>query len=480
MPFELKRRNFVRALGLGAAGSILAPVLQSAVASANGSVPCRFVIFVEGNGLEPKAVHTTPIANAVVGMSSMGGNRDYTHEAPIVVPDADLSSARALVSLAEAGIVNKSALVLGLSNQDAGGGHSSGHGALSCARQNGGIPQAMSIDHHLGQLPAVRREAPFDVIRLGMGGGRLNYGLCAFDKAKPAPVIHDPTLAFNTLFGSVASGAGQEMFRTRGELLDIGRDDTTKALAAFSGNSRERAKLEAYLTSLEEMVVRRQKLEAMGAQLQAVKPVEPTDEPLYASTAPYDRLLVHTDMVAASLIGGLTNCAVVSCGGGNAWELTYPTLSALYPGGDLVRGHTVRHSAAGQDPATGYHYLLHEVSKRNIDEMARLARALNAVGEPNGNGTMLDHTVMLYMPDNGEKHHSGCEEWAALVIGGGALGFNTDGRSIVYPRIGREQHREVENLFCTLAHAAGDELQGFGTGQNRYAEGPLAELWQAV
>lgn len=480
MPIELNRRNFVRALGLGAAGTVLAPVLESAVASANGTIPCRFVIFVEGNGLEPKAVHTTPIANAVVGGNTLGGNRDYAHESPIDVPNADLASARALAALAQDGLVAKTALLLGLSNQDAGGGHTSGHGALSCSRENGGIPTAISIDHHLGQLPAVRRETPFDVVRLGMGAGRLNYGLCAFDRAKPAPVMHDPTLAFNTLFGSVAQGAGQEVFRNRGDLLDIGRDDVKKALSAFSGNSRERAKLEAYLTSLEEMVARRQKLEGMGPQLQAVKPAEPADEPLYGSDAPYDRLLVQTDILIASLLGGLTNVGVVSCGGGRAWEMTYPTLSGLYPGGDLVRGHSLRHSAAGQDPAVGYRYLLHEVSKRNIDEMARIARALDAVDEPSANGTMLDHTVMIYMPDNGEKHHSGCEEWPVLVMGGGALGFDTGGRSIVYPRVGKTEHREIENLFCCLAHAAGDTLSGFGSGQNRYAEGPLPELWQSV
>lgn len=480
MPMPLNRRNFLRALGIGASGALVAPLLKSTIASANGTIPCRFVIFVEGNGIEPKAVHTSAIANAVVGSSTMDGNRQYTHETPITVPNADLSSARALVSLADGGIVNKSALLLGLSNQDAGGGHTSGHGALSCARQNGGIPQAVSIDHYLGQLPAVQRESPFDVVRVGMGSGRLNYGLCAFDNSKPAPVIHDPTLAFNTLFGSVAAGAGQEVFRTRGELLDIGREDVNKALAAFSGNSSERAKLEAYLSSIEQMVARRQKLEGMASQLQAVKPTEPADEPLYASEAPYDRLLVQTDLVIASLLGGLTNVAVVSCGGGGAWGMTYPTLSGLYPGGDIVRGHTLRHSAAGQAPDVGYRYLLHELTKRNIDEMARLARALDAVDEPNANGTMLDHTVMIYMPDNGEKHHSSCEEWAALVIGGGALGFNTDGRSIVYPRVGRTEHREIENLFCTLAHSAGDAIAGFGSGQNRYAEGPLPELWQSV
>jgi len=81
------------------------------------------------------------------------------------------------------------------------------------------------------------------------------------------------------------------------------------------------------------------------------------------------------------------------------------------------------------------------------------------------------------MSDNGEKHHSNAEEWAMLMLGGQALGFKTDGRSVVYPKHGHANNRQVSNVFNALGHAAGQDLNTFGANDGRIEEGPLSELW---
>ena len=47
-------------------------------------------------------------------------------------------------------------------------------------------------------------------------------------------------------------------------------------------------------------------------------------------------------------------------------------------------------------------------------EVAR--KVLEAV--PEGNGTMLDHTTVVYLSDAAEGHHSRCWEWPFVVIAG--------------------------------------------------------------
>ena len=94
-------------------------------------------------------------------------------------------------------------------------------------------------------------------------------------------------------------------------------------------------------------------------------------------------------------------------------------------------------------------------------------------------GSMLDNTVIVFISDNGEQHHSTASEFPVVLIGGKNLGLNTGGRTIVYPGVdtGGSGHRQVSNLWNTLGHLAGDPLDTFGKeGPYRVATGPLTEL----
>lgn len=68
-----------------------------------------------------------------------------------------------------------------------------------------------------------------------------------------------------------------------------------------------------------------------------------------------------------------------------------------------------------------------------------------------------------------------------LLVGGKKLGFQTDGRMVVYPGWGNPNNRQVSNLFNTLGHATGDTtMDAFGDeGTTRLAKGPLgSEIWR--
>ena len=480
------RRTFLKTLGLGAGAALLTPFYRQILAG-NG-IPRRFVIFVEGNGTEPRNLLSgATLAGLQAAGTDVGTDRylyrRYEHDHPVVVPDAGLADALSLAALdsapGEVSLEGKAAVLLGLSSKITGGGHSTETGALSCSRSPAGAPTDLTIDHHLSLLPSVRQGAPFGAVRLGVVGGstRLNYSTCAFGPNQPAPITCDPTVAFNSLFGSVATGAGVTAFRERRELLDFAVADVDRALQSFGGNSLERQKLERYLESLENMVNRQEIIQDMSEHLQSVKPAEPDESALYTSASPLDRLQAQVDLATSALIGGLTNVVVIALGtGARHFSLEYPSLIDLYPDGEMLGGHDARHAAESGNQS--FVDLLTTITDRHVTLMASMARELEATPEVHSTGSMLDHTVMLYMSDNGEKHHSLAEEWPVLLMGGKELGLKTDGRTVVYPRYRHDNNRQVSNLFNTLGYAAGVELDEFGhEGSTRVAAGPLSEIW---
>ncbi len=109
--------------------------------------------------------------------------------------------------------------------------------------------------------------------------------------------------------------------------------------------------------------------------------------------------------------------------------------------------------------------------------------------DPASGQTLLDSTVIVYIGDNGEQHHSTASEFPVVLIGGGALGLKTGGRTIVYPGVdtGGTGHRQVSNLWNTLGHLTGAapfmlattkiNFDLFGAeGPGRISPGPLSEL----
>jgi hypothetical protein len=103
---------------------------------------------------------------------------------------------------------------------------------------------------------------------------------------------------------------------------------------------------------------------------------------------------------------------------------------------------------------------------------------------------MLDTTVIVYVSDNGEQHHSTGTEFPVLLLGGSGIGLRTGGRTIVYPGLdtGGSGHRQLSNLWNTLGRLTGAmpfalspttrvDFNAFGNeGPARVATGPLSEL----
>jgi len=501
---SIDRRAFMQALGLGAGAACLGSSLPRAWAQAAPGAPRRFVFVIEGSGLEP-GKFLTPAARAAIEDQATGPllchrviqcsdawdasglvpldpamNQLYGHDAPLIVDGDPLSSAGTLGALAAGewgpSLEAKSAVVLGLSSLVTGGGEATYGGALSCTRSGPKGPAGQSIDALLASLPSVRRNTPFDALRLGIGKSNdaVVHVTSSHGRGHPAAVILDHNVAYDATFGSVHSPAAARQFAARTKALEFARRNVIRRIATFQGPTSALRKLRQYKLSVDEVRLRHRRLEGMGDALRAVMPAAPDEHGNGISWTPHlTRLGNQFRTATAALLGSLTNVVVIASGSGGhgLFDIGYrglPSWTSAIPS-----RHAVLH---GRPTNPTYHRILYEATARHVEHIAEMARALDAV--PEGDGTMLDNTAIVYLSDNGEQHDSLAEEWPMLLVGGGNMGLRTGGRTIVYPRVGRPENRQVSNLFNTLGYCAGQQLDDFGDeGPRRIARGPLPELW---
>lgn len=485
----MNRRSFLAGLGMTGGLSLLGGWSRQAFAS--DTTPKRFVFVIEGNSYAPAGVMSPTVRDQIAefAISSIDDDRSfskkYGHDSPLVIANNDLGDARVMSSFAASNgridLTKKCSVTLGLSSTITGGGHSTYFGALSSTRSTPARAGGPTIDAVLAALPQIRQSTPFEAIRVGVHGSSasLNSATCAFGAGRAAPIVMDPTLAYKNLFGSVADADGQAAFARKTNLLTYAQKDVQAALSTFPASASERIKLERYLESVEALIERQSQLIGIQDTLSSVVPDGPEINENYTSEDDFDRLTAQFDIATASLIGGLSNIAVVAAGTGGQFMLNY---QKLLRGTELEGGnrHDLHHAFETLPPESlpipEHIEKMYDATEFLIEEIAQMARRLEAI--PENGGTMLDNTVIVFLSGNGERHHSEGIEFPVLMVGGQNLGFKNDGRTTVFPGINSPQNRQLSNFYNTLCYAAGTEEDNFGSeGPSRIATGPLSELW---
>ena len=99
-----------------------------------------------------------------------------------------------------------------------------------------------------------------------------------------------------------------------------------------------------------------------------------------------------------------------------------------------------------------------------LDNVARIAAKLANI--PEGDGSMLDNTTIVYFSDVGDTHHASNREWAYIILRvmGGRL--TSAGQYIQYPHKGNQGHHTIASWWLTLLQAAGKPQDGFGMKDN--------------
>lgn len=451
------RRDSLKHLSLGAGSFLLTPFLNQVRTEASvgaHALPNRFVFVVKSSGIVPEGITPETFKDGATVNQSLQDVALPGSMAPLEPFKDQLS------------------IVQGLSGKMCRGGHSSWFGAMGVYMTGGehdrGAILRATADAELAKL----NPAPFNHVGLAVRGpalsksygGTLYPGITAVGANKELPFQGSPDLAFEQLFGSAASasGKGQTRFRMQKNLLDFMVEDIRRVNAEIA--APEKRKLDAYLNAFEELQVRHSRLSGMKDQIRGQAPAFGDK---FTSQVEEVRQEAHFDLASAALIAGLTNCVTIRL----------DNLSTVYNELGLSKhNHGIGHneSSRSQEECRDI------IRTHHCSLLAQMARKLKAV--PEGDGTMLDNTMIIFFSDSANKHHGDCEQWPYVVLGGCGGKLNIPGRYIRYPKYGDDNCRTIGNWWTTLLNAFGNPIEHYGNEDlvlkqiGTSHRGPLEEL----
>lgn len=446
----IDRRSLLKGITLGAGAVVLQPVLRSLAAEADGGdMPRRIVFFIEGNGMNPDHIQPTGLERPPKGSDKLIDESLVKYGMP-----------EPLAALAP--FQDRMTLIQGLSHKIASGrGHSPEYGALGC--YSGALgPAGQTIDAALAdQLPSV---VPHLGLALTPGADQIvDYSISATAQGKPLPFHCQPELAFQSLFGSAAGGEAAKIPFLRKNLMDYMSADIRRVRSQLAGPERE--SLDRYLEAYESMLDRHHGIAGMREALKANMPN--TDK--FKSSAETDRLEAQCDLAVGALLSGMTNVVTIAACAGNKY-MKWTNLGMSL--GTNAIGHGGGENGKSSDE------LLIEIRKFHVQCLAALARKLDAV--PEGDGTVLDNTLIVYMSDYGDRHHPSYLQWPVVLIGNWGGKLKTSGRFLEYPAYGKPGHRTIGTFYTALLHAVGDQRETFGNVDlaidKDATTGPLSEI----
>ena len=111
----------------------------------------------------------------------------------------------------------------------------------------------------------------------------------------------------------------------------------------------------------------------------------------------------------SALVAGLTNVATIASGVGHQdFSIVFDKL------GVGLEKHSIGHALYNQEPVA-----IEASEKIRTFHFELIARTLKKLASiPEGEGSMLDNTVIVYRSDAANEHHTKCDEWPYVIIGG--------------------------------------------------------------
>ena len=417
------RRQALQGLMLGAGATLLNPMVQRVRANAEGRTPApRFVFVLQSNGFDaiqacPETLPFAPYADRETFETF-----DLTqHTLPPGLAPLERHQKRVTV-------------LQGLSGKCTGGGHSTWSGALGQFRLSGAnneSPLGVTIDYQLGRtVPGI---LPWIGVGMSANAGRnATLGFAARGAHKPLAIALNPEKAYNAYFSVAAQGDLNKRFHLKRNLLDYMVDDVKRA---------------------------QQHLGAPGmgycgaATIDQLRQEAPRPDGRFTSPVATKRLEAQFEIAACALIGGLSNVATITSAAGEINAQPYLGI------GIEESNHGYGHMGGNKRDSRGIPF--YEKSRGFVmTQIAKMVDRLESM--PEGNGTMMDNTLIVYMSDAPDTHHSTAMEWPLLLVGNPGGRLKTGGKYINYPGYGKPGHRTIGSFYTTLLQVAGSQQETFG------------------
>ena len=416
------------ALGAGAAfGSTLFPGFAQAAAASEAAVPRgtakRVIFFLQNQGFDP----ATAIPKGLRESVALSG---VTLPEPI----------RALEAYKD-----RMHIINGLHGTHTSPSHSAFFGALGGYRGGIGVPPAgATIDHVISQaLP----QTILPHLCIGMDSmenmkSRPTLAtLSAAGAGQPLFMHSNPVDLYQMLYGGIATGDVKRRYEARSRVFN-----RVEELAALNGAGLPPADGERYgqyVDGFRDINGLRERLAGVSEHLQKFAPkfgdkfVNPEFE-----TDWHDSLL---DIGISTLRSGLTNVLTIGSGRGEI----FGSWKGL---GVVPAGHNLGHMPQPDNE------VWIKIRQYNCSMLVKLMKALESM--PEGNGTMMDNTLIVYTSNNADKQHTPGQNWPFMLLG------NCGGSIKTGQFTQMDGKRPINALYSTLLHAIGAPRDRFNMDKN--------------
>jgi hypothetical protein len=350
---------------------------------------------------------------------------------------------------------NQLTIVSNLAHPSAYGGDGSAgvHHARSSAVYLSGVHPESGAQASLGttvdQVIAQRlgQDTPLPSLELSIESAGLNCGAgltCAYrntiswqSATSPLPMENNPQVVFERLFGD---GSSEEKRRARRQQSQSLLDSVLQQVQSLEKElpQTDRARLDQYMTDFREIERRIQR-----ASAQITSDLKVPQMPANIPDTFEDHIKLMFDLQVLAWQADITRVTTLMM----AQELS----GAVYPVSGIREAfHNLSHHShvpANMDK-------LAVLNTYHVSTMRYLIDKLKAT--PDGDGTLLDHSMVLYGSGMGNSNQHDHEDLPVILIGG-ASGRLKGGRHLVFP-----PKTTMSNLLLAILDNFGIRLEKFG------------------
>lgn len=462
----MKRRSVLKGFSAGAGGILFSPLLQTLSAQVAGDdrPPKRVIFFLFDNGFAEAGAQPVdvPLGTATKKQLPLAGLTLPSDIEPFS-PFRD-----------------RLTIVQGLRGYHLVPGHGSGFGALSGLSSSDKMNAVVGESIDAAAARIYPSAIPLLVLGVAAGSPFINTAFVSSGWGPNRPIAAQckPELAYESLFGRI--GATQNDFAKRKNLLDFVAGDVRRLRKEIAGPEKDQ--LEGHLEAIESLARRDEQLATKfdSGDLAAAAPKLP-EQPAEKMT---EIVALQCELATAALVARITNVVTITSG--------LCALSTNYTGLSDVQSHALGHNQP--DPAikdkTG-HEVVAMYRRYLASQAAKMLAKLATI--PEGNGTMLDNTLLVFTSDSANRQHTAGENWPFVLVGNLGGGFKA-GQFVSYPLefkdtkqtplenfgIAPKSNPAINALYCTILHALGRPRDTFNyvasSKESPALYGPLDEL----
>lgn len=250
---------------------------------------------------------------------------------------------------------------------------------------------------------------------------------------KPIAPIDDPYLMFQKLYGQMKD---KELLKS---VLDDLQEDIKKVKGQISKTDQQL--LDEHLNLVREMEneIKANKKADVGHKVPILEPGVRRDNDNMPKLSK-----LQIDLMVSSFLADSARVATL--------QYTNSVGQARFTWLGISEGqHDLSHEPDSNKTAQEK---LTKINAWYCEQIAYLAKRLSETKEPDGNGTLLDNTTIIWTNELGQGNSHTLENIPFVVVGGG-LGFKM-GRSLKFDRVAHNR------LLMALAHGFGHRIDSFG------------------